>query len=48
MSGREMIFLGRDNTLDWQLQADGVAVDLSSVTRMKEVAPVDWTGWRRK
>ncbi len=31
---REMIFLGRDNTLDWQLQADGSAVDLASVTRM--------------
>lgn len=31
---REIIYLGRDNTIDWQLQADGVAVDLSSVTRM--------------
>ena len=31
---REMIFLGRSNTIDWQLQADGEAVDLSSVTRM--------------
>jgi hypothetical protein len=29
-----MIFLGRGNTIDWQLQADGAAVDLASVTRM--------------
>ncbi len=32
--GREMIFLGKNNSIDWQLQADGVAVDLDSVTRM--------------
>jgi hypothetical protein len=31
---REMIYLGKDNTIDWQLQADGAAVDLASVTRM--------------
>ena len=31
---REIIYLGRSNTIDWQLQADGAAVDLSSVTRM--------------
>ena len=30
----ENIFLGNDNTIDWQLQADGVALNLSSVTRM--------------
>jgi len=31
---REIVYLGRDNTIDWQLQADSVAVDLASVTRM--------------
>ncbi len=31
---REMIYLGRNNIIDWQLQADGAAVDLASVTRM--------------
>lgn len=31
---REAIYLGRTNTIDWQLQAEGVAVDLLSVTRM--------------
>jgi hypothetical protein len=31
---REMIYLGKDNTIDWQLQADGAAQDLVSVTRM--------------
>lgn len=38
---RELIYLGKGNTIDWQLQADGVAVDLASVTRMvAEVAGV--------
>lgn len=31
---REAIYLGRSNTIDWQLQAERVAVDLLSVTRM--------------
>jgi len=31
---REAIFLGRSNTIDWQLQAEKVAVDLDSATRM--------------
>ena len=33
-AARETIYLGRDNAIDLQLQADGVAVDLTSVTRM--------------
>lgn len=37
---REVVYLGRDNTVDLLLKADGVAQDLSSVTRMvlKDVA----------
>ena len=31
---REIIYLARSNTIDLQLQADGEAVDLASVTRM--------------
>ena len=31
---RETLYLGRDNGIDLTLKADGVAVDLSSVTRM--------------
>ena len=31
---RETAYLGRNNAIDLQLQADGAAVDLSSVTRM--------------
>ena len=31
---REAIYLGRSNTIDWQLQVEQVAVDLLSVTRM--------------
>ncbi len=31
---REAIYLGRSNTIDWQLQADKEAVNLSSVTRV--------------
>ena len=31
---RETIYLGKNNAIDLQLQADGAAVDLSSVTRM--------------
>ena len=31
---REAIYLGRTNTIDWQLQSEKVAVDLLSVTRM--------------
>lgn len=31
---RELIYLGKGNTIDWQLQADGAAVDLASVTRI--------------
>ena len=31
---REIIYLGHNNTIDWQLQADGVAIDLAAVTRM--------------
>src|SRR5512139_1988724 len=30
----EKVYLGRDNTIDLILKADGAAVDLSSVTRM--------------
>lgn len=30
----EKVYLGRDNTVDLLLMADGAAVDLSSVTRM--------------
>ena len=31
---RETIYLGKDNAIDLILQADGAAVNLSSVTRM--------------
>lgn len=31
---REIIYLGHDNRIDWQLRADGEAVDLEAVTRM--------------
>ena len=31
---RETVYLGHDNAIDLKLKADGVAVDLSSVTRM--------------
>ncbi len=31
---REVVFLGRDNTIDLELRADGVAADLAAVTRM--------------
>ena len=30
----EVVYLGRDNTIDLKLLADGVAVDLAPVTRM--------------
>lgn len=30
----EIIYIGHDNTIDMELREDGVAVDLSSVTRM--------------
>ncbi len=36
----EYVYTGRDNTVDLLLKADGVAVDLSTVTRML-VADVD-------
>lgn len=34
MSVREIVYLGKDNTIDLLLKADGSAQDLSSVTRM--------------
>ncbi len=34
---REVVYLGRDNSMDFILKADGVAQSLSSVTRMELV-----------
>ena len=34
MSVREIVYLGRNNTIDLLLKADGSAQDLSAVTRM--------------
>lgn len=36
---REVIYLGRDNTIDLILKEDDVAVDLSSVSRMVLITP---------
>lgn len=30
---REVVYLGRDNTVDLQILADGIPVDLSSITK---------------
>jgi hypothetical protein len=36
---REIVYKGRDNTNDFILKADGVAVDLTGVTKMDLVFP---------